>query len=541
MFETAPRPSAGSAVRFALSGDADATPGTNGKPAYNRYEVYGRMAAERNDFNVNLGDTIYSDSEVGGAPFARTLAQKWAKYRLGLALPALRRLRASAALYSHWDDHEFVNDFSPPEHGGAIYGAGAQGVPRLRARVRGRAGPLPDVPLGEAPGALLPRRALLPERRRRRLPVTATSPRPCPRRCATRSRRSHRRCRNPVPPACLALTDPTRTMLGAASTPRSRGRSQRSTATWKVVVNEVPIQQYYALPYDRWEGYAAERERLLRFLQANARNVVFLTTDSHANFVNEVRHRTLGASPESSGIWEVVTGPVATNTFSNEIDSFLGAAGAAAAIGAIFFKPPPPSGMGMRCAALDTYSYAQVTVRARTLTVALKDARGRPVREGEGDAVCAARPARPLIGPRRRVPCPQAPVAQWTERRTSNPRVGGSNPAGRMDPARTRMARAGGVAPCRLPASRLLGQLSPRSRRACAGPGSARRAFSVVGTYCTLAVTEALPFSVNVQVFVLLPPLEQAPDQMTSRSFVARSVIAVPTANDASRCCRRRR
>jgi hypothetical protein len=55
----------------------------------------------------------------------------------------------------------------------------------------------------------------------------------------------------------------------------------------------------------------------------------------------------------------------------------------------------------------------------------------------------------------------------------------------------------------------------------------------VVGSYCTLAVTEALPFNVNVQVFVLLPPLEQAPDQMTSRSFVARSVIAVPTVNDA--------
>jgi hypothetical protein len=43
----------------------------------------------------------------------------------------------------------------------------------------------------------------------------------------------------------------------------------------------------------------------------------------------------------------------------------------------------------------------------------------------------------------------------------------------------------------------------------------------------------ALPVSVNVQVFVLLPPLEHAPDQMTSRSFVARSVIAVPVANDA--------
>jgi len=52
-------------------------------------------------------------------------------------------------------------------------------------------------------------------------------------------------------------------------------------------------------------------------------------------------------------------------------------------------------------------------------------------------------------------------------------------------------------------------------------------------TYCTLAVTAAFPLIVKVQVFVLLPPLEHAPDQMTSRSFVARSVIAVPTVNDA--------
>lgn len=110
--------------------------------------------------------------------------------------------------------------------------------------------------------------------------------------------------RNPVPPACLAaLNDPSRTLLGARQYAAFTKAIKASTATWKVVVNEVPIQQYYALPYDRWEGYAAERERLLAFLKANVRNVVFLTTDTHANLVNEVRSRTLGASPESYGIW----------------------------------------------------------------------------------------------------------------------------------------------------------------------------------------------------------------------------------------------
>jgi hypothetical protein len=38
---------------------------------------------------------------------------------------------------------------------------------------------------------------------------------------------------------------------------------------------------------------------------------------------------------------------------------------------------------------------------------------------------------------------------------------------------------------------------------------------------------------VNVQLLVLFPPLEQAPDQTTSRPFVALSVIAVPVANEA--------
>ena len=195
--------------------------------------------------------------------------------------------------------------------------------------------------------------------------------------------------KNPVAQACLAaINDPSRTMLGARQYAAFTKAIKASTATWKVIVNEVPIQQFYALPYDRWEGYAAERERLLRFLQANVRNVVFLTTDTHANLVNEVRYKTLGGAPEGTGIWEVVTGPVATNSFAKEIDGVLGQKGAGTAIGALFFKPPPPNGMGMRCASLDTYSYAEVSVTAKRLTVAMKDARGRPVREATGVA-CA--------------------------------------------------------------------------------------------------------------------------------------------------------
>ena len=51
--------------------------------------------------------------------------------------------------------------------------------------------------------------------------------------------------------------------------------------------------------------------------------------------------------------------------------------------------------------------------------------------------------------------------------------------------------------------------------------------------HCTFAVTDAFAPIVKVHVFVLFPPLEHAPDQITSRVFVALSVIDVPVVNDA--------
>jgi hypothetical protein len=48
-----------------------------------------------------------------------------------------------------------------------------------------------------------------------------------------------------------------------------------------------------------------------------------------------------------------------------------------------------------------------------------------------------------------------------------------------------------------------------------------------------LAVIAAAPARVKVHVFVLLLPLEHAPDQMASRPFVTLSVMDVPIAKAA--------
>ena len=389
-FRTAPPPARRAPISFALTGDADAL------GHYNAFQVYNRMAREHNDFNVNVGDTIYSDSEVAGAPPALTVADKWAKYKQNLAQANLRKVRAAAAMYNHWDDHEFINDFSRDELGSTIYDAGVQAFrdympvtfspadgiyrsfrwgrnlevffldERSFRSAKASANHVCDNPETRQPD-LVP---ALPQRLRDFFGIIESS------------------LKQPTPPACLAvLNDRSRTMLGAAQYARFTNAIKRSTATWKVVVNEVPIQQFYALPYDRWEGYEAERLKLVHFLQANVRNVVFLTTDDHANLVNTVRYTTLeDAGVSDSGIHEFTTGPVATRTFANEIDDQLGRAGTADLVRRAFFEPQPPQGIGMRCAALDSYSYSEVKATKKRLRVALKDLNGRTVKESDGRA-----------------------------------------------------------------------------------------------------------------------------------------------------------
>jgi alkaline phosphatase D len=76
-FRTAPDPELRRMIKFGLSGDADAQPDPmTMQPAFNNFEVYTAMVSERNFFNINLGDTIYSDSEVPGTPVALPVADK---------------------------------------------------------------------------------------------------------------------------------------------------------------------------------------------------------------------------------------------------------------------------------------------------------------------------------------------------------------------------------------------------------------------------------------------------------------------------------
>jgi phosphodiesterase/alkaline phosphatase D-like protein len=407
-FETAPASSQSATIRFAFTGDTDATPSPGAStPFFNNFEVFAQMINEKNDFNIHFGDTIYSDSEVGGVAPALTLQQKWAKYKLNLGVKNLQDIRKSTGFYSHWDDHEFINDFSIPEDGQALYDAGvsaftdyapvnyqpATGLYRsfrwganmemffLDERsfrsAKASAGGTCDNPDTGAPD-LAP---TAPDAQRAVFSALIPS------------------LAQPVSQQCLdTINDPNRTLLGKAQLDRFVDEVSASTAKFKIIINETPIQQFFGLPYDRWEGYAHERVELLNRLQnAGVKNLIFLTTDTHANFINVVRLRTFAgekapanapAGPQDTPYSDYVSGPVATNTFWKEIDSVTGQAGAGKLLSQAFFNPQPPTGVGMACSQGDVFSYAEVEVSSASVTIHPKDAQGNTVVNTDGTTPC---------------------------------------------------------------------------------------------------------------------------------------------------------
>jgi alkaline phosphatase D len=402
-FRTAPKPKQNATIKFAWSGDQDfnAEPGKT-TPYWNNGEVLARMKAERNNFNVMLGDTIYSDSEVPGrlTPIALSVKQKWAKYKVNLGNKNLQALRRSAGFYSHWDDHEFVNDFSPAENsfdndvnvsGHTLYNRGQQAF-RDYAPVSWskRNGLYRTVRWGRNLEVFF-----LDQRSFRSANADANhvcdnpqtgSPDVAP--TAPQTTRNlfalvTPSLAQPVSQACLdTIRSPDRTYLGARQLQRFLKDVKSSTARFKVIMNELPIQQYYVLPYDRWEGFEAERQRVLTALQG-VKNVIFLTTDVHATLVNDARFQTLeSGGAKNSGIMDVTVGPVATANFALEIDGTTGQPGSAALVDSAFLTPPPPGGIGMQCSVLDQFSYGEVSVTGSKLTVTPKDMTGKPQMDG---------------------------------------------------------------------------------------------------------------------------------------------------------------
>lgn len=376
-FRTAPTEDETAPVRFVFSGDSDATVSKNGKRAFD-FKVLDTMRAENPDFFLYFGDTIYADSSAG--PKAETLAAYRAKYKEARSVARLRQILAATSVYSVWDDHEVENDFAGTTVDPDLLSAGRQafreylplrdaGASEVLYR-RFRWGAAVELIIldersfrdDDVAQACTPLGAEAPDL----LPGLGTETTPDP----YRSFREFIGLPEETDQACLdALNDPGRTMLGEEQKQFLLNALETSDATFKFIVNQVPITELIALPYDRWEGYRAERDELLRFLgDHKIENVVFLTTDLHANIISDVRVNL--ASPPVAV--EAITGPIAHQTLGDAIAEEQGE-NAIGAFEALLVQVPR-----VECVELDAFSYGLVEVdpEAGAATITLKDETG---------------------------------------------------------------------------------------------------------------------------------------------------------------------
>jgi alkaline phosphatase D len=409
-FRTAPPLSLRTPIRFAYSGDETGfkQPG-DPDPFWGNFKAFQSMVAENNHFNIDFGDTIYSDPEVPNPPPpALGLEEKWAMYRQKLAVQNMRRVRSATGLYNHWDDHEFINDFSIPEHGRPLYNRGVRAFRNyMPVTFSSERGIYRSFRWGKNLELFF-----LDERSFRSAKASANgtcdNPETGEPDLAPTAPQNTRNVFSavvpsldqPVSQACKnRINSPNRTFLGKPQLSRFLNDVKTSTAIWKVVMNETPMQQFYALPYDRWEGYAYERLQLLNALQsANIDHLVFLTTDTHAGFANVVRERTLSGdvapsnapatAPTDTPYQDFIIGPVGTKPFWQEIDDVTGNPGSGQLISNAFFKPQPPNGVGMDCAQGGENSYAEVTVTRDKLQVEYKDEDGNILLDSNGSTPC---------------------------------------------------------------------------------------------------------------------------------------------------------
>lgn len=245
-FVTAPASDDPAIVSFCFSGDS--------RESYKPFTIMDAVRAQRPDFFLHLGDTIYADR--GGS--ARRLDEFWAKYRANRDDAATQRCFLETSWYVVWDDHEVEDNFAP-DH--------------------------PLAPIG--------RRAFLdywPIRQNPREPERIY-----------RSFRWGQACELFLLDARQYRDREHGTMLGAAQKRWLFDGLLSSSALFKFVATPVPL---YGGGSDRWDGYPRERAELLQLIAANnIRGVVFLTADLHYAAITKI--------PNPKGLKEITAGPLA--------------------------------------------------------------------------------------------------------------------------------------------------------------------------------------------------------------------------------------
>ena len=316
-------------LRFGFTGDWQQAP---------PYPSLANVADRNLEFFLKLGDTIYADTETPALPGvsqARTLSDFRTKQEevvsTRFGLNTVRDLYASTSVLVTIDDHELVDNFA----GGAAPGDSPD-APDIGSSDE----PLfvDDVPFVNETQAYQDALQAFQEYHpiQEKFYGETGDPRTAGKRQLYRyntygsdaamfvlDTRSFR-------DAQLALADlanptefllntfnPDRTLLGSQQLhdlKRDLLDAQENGITWKFVAVPEPIQNFGLVnAEDRFEGYAAERTELLKFIDDNnISNVVFLAADFHGTIVNNLTYQEAPGQPQiPTSAFEIVSGPAA--------------------------------------------------------------------------------------------------------------------------------------------------------------------------------------------------------------------------------------
>jgi alkaline phosphatase D len=290
-----------------------------------------RHLAERGDLDavLHLGDYVYETGASSDGVRAHDPAHEMislADYRRRHAQyktdEHLQRLHATCPVIATWDDHEVANE--------AWSGGAGNHQPETEGdyaarRARAHQAYFEWMPVRNEADRLY---------RRLRFGLLAE--------ISMLDLRSYRS--EQVPPFDGGTDDPNRTITGAAQLAWLQNGLVTSGAQWKLVGNSVmvapvlvpplpadllgPLLELLGLPReggvinpDQWDGYAADRRRLLGTIAGNGvRDTVFLTGDIHSSWASDVP-RDAGLYPLSPS---VATEFVATSVSSDNIDDIAG-------------------------------------------------------------------------------------------------------------------------------------------------------------------------------------------------------------------------
>lgn len=343
---TAPAAAAADPVRFVWTGDANAY--------FKPYTVLDAILDDDPDLFLFVGDTIYGDDPRSGSGVATVRADYHVKYRENRADASLRNVLASAGTVSMWDDHEVTNDFYGTNPSPALQAQMADGNAAFRdyLPIRDNGGdPMQlyrSLQWGQAAEFFL-----IDDRQYRDPQAYVTEPS-----CLS----AGEPITLPAGTCAAEIADPGRTYLGATQKAWLKNGLLNSTATFKFVMNGPLISSLLFLPYDRWEGYAAERQEIIDFIKTNdIKNVIFLSTDIHALIVND---QVGNATPPI--IREFVSGAIGMDPIYRELpDSIAG------------FVPTLPSLFPtISYFDIDRFNYGLIEVSPTQATVTYRDATG---------------------------------------------------------------------------------------------------------------------------------------------------------------------